>query len=91
MKVIVNDQKKKDSSEIDFRTVKVGDGNSAKEIKDAKLKTHGIIAKDKDGKLVTTVDGHTYGNEKIEEVMKLLLAEKNTDQEDEEEEKKEAD
>ena len=72
--VIVNDQKKKHSSDLDIKAVAVGTGNSAKEIKDAKLKSHGIIAKDKDGKLVTTVDGHTYGKEKVEEVIGKLLA-----------------
>ena len=71
--VIVNDQKKKHSKDIDIKAVKVGDGDSAKQIKDAKLKSHGIIAKDKDGKLVTTVDGHNYGKAKVEEVIKQLL------------------
>ena len=69
----MNDQKKKDSSKINFKTVKVGDGDSAKEIKDAKLKGHGIIAKDKDGKVVTTVDGHSYDKKKVEEVIAKLL------------------
>ena len=67
--VIVNDQKKKHSKDIDIKAVKVGDGDSAKQIKDAKLKSHGIIAKDKDGKIVATVDGHNYGKEKVEEVI----------------------
>lgn len=72
MTVIVNDQKKKHGKEIDIKAVKVGDGNSAQEIKDAKLKSHGIIAKDKDGKLVTTVEGHSYGKAKVEEVIGQL-------------------
>ncbi|MFT4640854.1 MAG: hypothetical protein ACI8T1_004187 [Verrucomicrobiales bacterium] len=72
----MNDLKKADSSKIDFKTVKVGDGDSAKEIKEAKLKSHGIIAKDKDGKFLTKVDGHTFGKAKVEEVVKQLLAEK---------------
>ena len=66
--VIVNDLKKKDSSKIAFKTVKVGDGDSTKEIKAAKLASHGIIARDKYGKLVTKVDGHAFGKEKVEEV-----------------------
>ena len=72
----MNDQKKKHGSKIDFKTVKVGDGDSAKEIKEAKLASHGIIAKDKAGKLLTKVDGHTYGKDKVEEVIKKLLGEK---------------
>ena len=72
----MNDLKKKDSSKIDFKTVKVGDGDSVKEIADAKVKGHGIIAKDKDGKLVTKVDGHSYDKAKVEEVVDKLLDEK---------------
>ena len=55
--VIVNDQKKKHNSKININTVKVGDGDSQKEIEKAKLKSHGIIAKDKSGKIITTVEG----------------------------------
>lgn len=72
--VIVNDQKKKHGSKIDISTVKVGEGNSAAEIKKAKLATHGIIAKDKAGKLLTKVDGHTYGKEKVDEVIGKILS-----------------
>ncbi|NNE90327.1 MAG: hypothetical protein HKN23_01645 [Verrucomicrobiales bacterium] len=53
--------------------MKVGEGDSAKEIKDAGLESHGIIAKSADGKIVTTVEGHSYGKEKIEEVIAKLL------------------
>jgi hypothetical protein len=80
--VIVNDQKKKHSKDLDIETVKVGSGDSAKEIKDAKLKSHGIIAKDKDGKIVTTVDGHTFGQAKVEEVIKKLLPKEKEDAEE---------
>ena len=73
--VIVNDQQQKNGSKIKFNTVKVGDGDSAKEIEAAQLASHGIVAKDKAGKLVTKVDGHSYGKEKVEEVVQLLLAE----------------
>ena len=76
--VIVNDLKKKDSSKIAFKTVKVGDGDSTNEIKAAKLASHGIIAKDKHGKLVTKVDGHAFGKEKVEEVIQKLLKESKT-------------
>ena len=49
--VIVNDLKKVHGNQIELVTMKVGAGNSAEEIKKAKLKTHGIIAKDKSGRL----------------------------------------
>ena len=84
----MNDQKKKDSSKIDFKTVRVGDGDSAKEIKDANLASHGIIAKDKDGKVVTKVDGHSYGQSKVDEVIKQLLAEPEPAPQEEGEKKK---
>jgi len=83
----VNDQKKKNAAKLDIKAVRVGDGDSAKEIKDAQLASHGIIAKDKDGKLLTKVDGHTYGLAKVEEVIKLLLAEKQPAPEEKEKKK----
>ena len=70
----MNDQKKKHGSKIDFEVVKVGTGDSIAEIEKAKLDKHGIIAKDKDGKLLTKVDGHSYGAEKVTEVVDKLLA-----------------
>ena len=47
--VIVNDLKKKHDKKIDIAAVKVGEGNSTEELKKAKLKSHGIIAKDNKG------------------------------------------
>ena len=50
--------------------------------------------KDKDGKVVTTVDGHTYGKPEVEEVIKKLLAKddkkKDADKDKKKEEKKKA-
>jgi len=71
--VIVNDLKKTHGETIDFTTAKVGDGNSVAELEKAKVKGHGIIAKDKNGSLVTKVDGHSYGKDKVEEVIAMLL------------------
>ena len=73
----MNDQKKKHGAKIKIATVRVGDGDSAAEIKKAKLGGgHGIIAKDKSGKLLTTVDGHNYGEERVVKVVKQILAAK---------------
>ncbi|MCP4848132.1 MAG: hypothetical protein GY899_09330 [Verrucomicrobiaceae bacterium] len=69
----MNDQKKKYSSKLNIKAVKVGEGDSATEIKNAKLASHGIVAKDKSGKLVATVNGHNYGKEKVAEVIGKLL------------------
>ena len=69
----MNDLKRSHGKKLTIAAVKVGKGNSAEEIKKAKLKGHGIIAKDKDGKLLTKVDGHTYGKEKVMEVVNKLL------------------
>ena len=71
--VIVNDLKKKHGKKIDMSAIKMGEGNSAEEIKKAKIKSHGIIAKDNKGKIITTVEGHSYGEEKVKEVIELLL------------------
>lgn len=73
IKVIVNDLKKTKGQKIAFSNVVVGDGNSAEEIKKAKLKSHGIIAKDKKGKLVQIVNGHKYGKKEVEAVVAKLL------------------
>lgn len=72
----MNDQKKKYGKKINIVTAKVGAGDSAEEIKKAKLKTHGIIAKDKSGELVTAVEGHSYGEKKVVAVLDQLLKKK---------------
>lgn len=74
--VIVNDLKKTKGKEITFKNVLVGTGKSKEEIKKAKLKGHGIIAKDKSGKLVDTIEGHTYGKKEVDAVVAKLLAKK---------------
>jgi hypothetical protein len=74
--VIVNDLKKTKGKEIVFKNVLVGSGKSAEEIKKAKLKGHGIIANDKEGKLVQTIDGHAYGKKEVNAVVAKLEAKK---------------
>lgn len=74
IKVIVNDLKKTKGDKVKFQNVLVGSGKSTEEIKKAKLKGHGIIANDKDGKLVQTIDGHRYGKKEVEAVVSKLLA-----------------
>ena len=71
--VIVNDQKKKHGEKVSISAMKVGAGKSREDIKDAKLATHGIVARDKDGKLVAAVEGHSYGEAKVVEVVNKLL------------------
>jgi hypothetical protein len=72
----VNDEKKKHISKININAIKVGEGNSSDELKKAKISSHGIIAKDKKGKILTTVEGHNYGKEKVKEVISLILNKK---------------
>ena len=45
------DEKKKHGSKININAIKVGEGNSSDELKKAKIASHGIIAKDKKGKI----------------------------------------
>ena len=73
IKVIVNDLKKTQGEKITFKSVLVGSGKSAAEIKKAKLKGHGIIANDKDGNLVQIVNGHAYGKREVQAVVAKLL------------------
>ena len=72
----MNDLKKTKGNEITFKNVLVGTGKSKEEIKKAKLKGHGIIDKDKSGKLVDTIEGHTYGKKEVDAVVAKLLAKK---------------
>ncbi len=73
IKVIVNDLKKTQGEEITFRNVLASTKGSPEEIKKAKLKGHGIIAKDKDGKLVQIISGHSFGKKEVEAVVTKLL------------------
>lgn len=41
-------------------------------VRKAGLETHGIIATDSEGNIVTIVEGHSYGRERIEVVIKEL-------------------
>ncbi len=70
--VIVNDLKEEHADKVTIETVKVGAGDSKKEIEAAGLKVHGIVARDAKGEIVTTVEGHSYGKDKVEEVIALL-------------------
>jgi len=74
--VIVNDQEKQHGKKIAISAVKMGEGKSREDIKKAKLATHGIVARDKDGKLVAAVEGHNYGKAKVVEVVNKLLDKK---------------
>jgi hypothetical protein len=75
IQVIVNDLKKTQGTEIAFQNVMVSD-ETKKEIKEAKLKGHGIIAKDKDGKLVQILNGHSYDKKAVQEIVDKLLEKK---------------
>ena len=72
IKVIVNDLKKTQGKEIAFNNVLTSAKGSAKDIKDAKLKGHGVVARDKKGKLVTIFNGHSYGKKEIKAVIAIL-------------------
>jgi len=73
--VIVNDLKDKHADKVTIEAVKVGVGDSKKEIEESGLKVHGIVAKNAAGEIVTIVEGHSYGKEKVEEVIAELTSE----------------
>ena len=73
IKVIVDDLKKTHGDKITFTSVTMNSPASTKAVADAKLKSHGIVAKDASGKVVKTVEGHSYGKDKIEKVVTVLL------------------
>lgn len=51
----------------------MGSAQSKEEVKKAGLTSHGLVGNDKDGKLVQAIEGHSYGKEKVEAVLKELL------------------
>ena len=73
IKVIVDDLKKEHGDKISFTNVTMNNPASTKAVSDAKLKSHGIVAKDASGKVVKTVEGHSYGKDKVEKVVDALL------------------
>ncbi|MDB4436235.1 hypothetical protein N9139_02045 [Akkermansiaceae bacterium] len=76
IKVIVNDLKKTQGKEIAFDNVLTTANGSDEDIKKAKLKGHGVVARDKKGKLVQTINGHSYGKKEIEAVIAKLQPKK---------------
>lgn len=74
IKVIVNDLKKTQGAEVAFENVVVSQ-ETKEEIKKAKLKGHGIIAKDKEGKVIQTLSGHSYDDKAVKAIVTKLLAE----------------
>tara|TARA_B100000927_G_C16339057_1_gene418519 strand:+ start:450 stop:692 length:243 start_codon:yes stop_codon:yes gene_type:complete len=72
---IVDGLKAEHADTIEIETVKVGEGDSQKEIEESDLKVHGIIAKNPAGEIVTTLEGHSYGKDKVEEIIALLSGE----------------
>lgn len=72
IKVIVNDLQKVHGAEVTFQNTVVS-GKTKKEIKKAKLKGHGIIAKDKEGKLVQILSGHSYDKKAVQAIVDKLL------------------
>ena len=73
IKVIVNDLKKTKGDKIEFSNVLVNSAKSKEEIKKAKLKGHGLVGNDQDGKLVKAIEGHSYGKKEVEAVVDKLL------------------
>lgn len=73
---IVNGLKEEHADKVIIEAVKVGAGDSKKELEESGLKVHGIVAKNAAGEIVTTVEGHSYGKDKVEEVIALLTKNK---------------
>ena len=74
IKVIVNDLKKTQGTEVKFENIVVSE-ETKEEIEKAKLDGHGIIAKNKDGKLVQILSGHSYDKKAVKAIVTKLLAE----------------
>ncbi|MEM1293724.1 MAG: hypothetical protein AAGH89_00070 [Verrucomicrobiota bacterium] len=68
----MNDLKNEQGDQINFETASMTAEGVREKVVAAGLKTHGIIATDVAGEIVTTVEGHSYGSEKVMEVVGLL-------------------
>ena len=73
--ITLKDQgKKAQETEVAFENIVVSE-ETKEEIKKAKLDGHGIIAKDKEGKLVQILSGHSYDEKAVKAIVTKLLAE----------------
>lgn len=70
----MNDLKKAQGTEVTFENIVVSE-ETTEEIEKAKLEGHGIIAKDKEGKLVQILNGHGYDKKAVKAIVTKLLAE----------------
>jgi len=70
---IVNGLKKEYGKKVIIKTITMKAKGSAEAIKAAKIDGHGIIGKDVNGKIVTTVSGHNYKKDRVVKVFKALL------------------
>ena len=69
----MNDQKEKFGEKIEIKTLDARAPGSEEELGEAEFAAgHGIIARDKTGKVIK-VDGHSYGKEKVDEVIAEIL------------------
>ena len=76
MTTIVNGQKAKHGEKIEIRALNVRSPQFAKDAEEAKfVGGHGIIARDKGGEFLAKVDGHSYGEDKVKEIIELVLKE----------------
>ena len=63
----------KEEKSIKFTNVNMNSKKAQTAVKKAGLSSHGIIATNAEGKVVKTVEGHSYGKEKVKEVVDALL------------------
>tara|TARA_R110002096_G_scaffold72931_2_gene173069 strand:- start:1344 stop:1559 length:216 start_codon:yes stop_codon:yes gene_type:complete len=68
----VNDLKNEQGDAINFETASMTAEGVREKVTKAGLKTHGIIATNAAGEIVTTVEGHSYAKDKVLEVVELL-------------------
>ncbi len=68
----MNDLNNEQGDAIHFETASMSVEEVREKVAKAGLKTHGVIATDAAGEIVTIVEGHNYGREKLLEVVALL-------------------
>ena len=70
------DDLKKDktySGKVNIKTILMTAPGSKEAVKEAKLTNHGIVGKNAAGKIIVTVDGHSYKKDKVVKALDELL------------------
>lgn len=76
IQTIVDGLKKTHGDKVAFANFDVSTKEGVEAVKKSNLEGHGLLAKDLDGKIVEAIEGHNYGKDRVQKVVKLLTEKK---------------